>query len=97
MSRKNLTEYLDRIENLLLGKKSVLTLEEACLYTGFKKTYMYKLTALRLIPHSKPNGKSIFFNRSKLDLWLLENECKIKADIEREAMLSLESKKGGVR
>lgn len=34
MDQIKLEEKLDRIENLLLGSKKVLTLEEACDYSG---------------------------------------------------------------
>jgi len=51
--------------------KKVLTFDEACLYTGYKKSYMYKLTSKNIIPHSKPNRRSIFFDRERLEKWML--------------------------
>ena len=54
-----LDERLERIESLLLAKKKVLTLEEACDYAGISRSYLYKLTSTGAIPHSKPNGKLI--------------------------------------
>jgi len=65
--------------------KKVLTMDEAVQYTGFKKGYMYTLTKTGVIPHSKPNGKFIFFDREKLDQWLLQNPVKTKSEIESEA------------
>lgn len=53
--------------------KKVLTFEEAVAYTGFKKSYLYQLTSAGVIPHSKPNNKKIFFEREKLEEWLLSN------------------------
>jgi len=67
-------ERLDRLEKLLIGSKEVLTLEETCYYTGISRSYLYKLTASGKIPHSKPNGKMIYFERRKIDRWLLRNE-----------------------
>ena len=61
------------LERTLSASKRVLTFDEACLYTGFAKSYMYKLTSSGKIPYSKPNGKVIFFDREKLDQWLLSN------------------------
>ena len=58
-------EEKDEID--VLGKrfcimqKSTLTTKEACLYLGISTSFMYKLTSARLIPHSVPNGKIIFF------------------------------------
>lgn len=52
----------------------ILTLKEACDYIGYSKAYMYKLTMLNIIPHSKPNGKKIYFDKHKLDEWLLTSK-----------------------
>ena len=79
-------ERLDRIERLLFTNKEVLTFEEACEYTGISRSYLYKLTASNNIPHSKPNGKMIFFEKKKLNEWLLQNSIKSNDDIEAEAL-----------
>ena len=75
-------ERLDRLEKLLIAKKEVLTFEETCDYTGISRSYLYKLTAAGNIPHSKPNGKLIFFERKKIVRWLLQNERKSIQEIE---------------
>ena len=46
------------LKTLLLQNKTVLTFNEACQYTGFSKSYMYKITPQ--LPFSKPNGKTLF-------------------------------------
>ena len=79
-------ERLDRIERLLFTNKEVLTFEEACEYTGISRSYLYKLTASNNIPHSKPNGKMIFFEKKKLNEWLLQNSIKSNDEIEAEAL-----------
>ncbi|MEN8187919.1 MAG: helix-turn-helix domain-containing protein [Bacteroidota bacterium] len=76
---------LDRIEKLLTANKEVLTFEETCDYTGITRSYLYKLTAAGIIPHSKPNGKMIFFEKKKLNSWLLQNPRKTQEEIEAEA------------
>lgn len=73
--------------------KKVLTLDEAILYTGFKRSYMHELTSTRRIPHSKPNGKFVFFDREKLDAWLLQNPVRTKAEIESQASTHVATKK----
>lgn len=45
MSTEEIKQQLDRIENSLANQKEVLTLEEAAQYTGFSKSYLYKLTS----------------------------------------------------
>lgn len=75
-------ERLDRLEKLLMANKKVLTFEETCDYTGISRSYLYKLTAAGTVPHSKPNGKLIFFERKKIEDWLLQNERKPIQEIE---------------
>ena len=89
MSTTKLENSVERIEKLFLSKKNVLTVEETSIYTGLAKSYLYKLTSLRLIPFSKPNGKVIYFSKEKLELWMLQNEHPTKGSIEREAFLSI--------
>lgn len=75
-------ERLDRLEKLLMANKQVLTFEETCDYTGISRSYLYKLTASGTVPHSKPNGKLIFFERKKIEDWLLRNERRPINEIE---------------
>ena len=49
----------------------VLTFEQGCNYLGYAKSYVYKLTSSGILPYSKPNGKSIFFDKEKLESWML--------------------------
>ncbi|RXG21256.1 helix-turn-helix transcriptional regulator [Leeuwenhoekiella marinoflava] len=86
MNTINLDERLERIESLLLATKKVLTLEEACDYTGISRSYLYKLTSTGGIPHSKPGGKLIYFDIDLLNKWLLENQRKSHSQIEQEAL-----------
>lgn len=76
MNNIELNEKLINIERLLLGAKKVLTFDEACDYTGISRSYLYKLTAAGKIPHSKPNGKLIYFDIDRLNQWLLRNDRK---------------------
>jgi excisionase family DNA binding protein len=61
------------IDNLF--QKPFLTFQEAIQFTGLSKSHLYKLTSKGLIPHSKPTGKLIFFERIKLEEWLRQNTC----------------------
>lgn len=66
-------------------EKRILSFEEAVAYTGFAESYMYKLTSARKIPHSKPNGKKIFFDKELLDKWLLGNPIATAEQINTDA------------
>ncbi|MEL6306370.1 MAG: DNA-binding protein, partial [Bacteroidota bacterium] len=50
------------------------------------RSFLYKLTSRRQIPHSKPNGKMIFFEKKKLNLWLLQNNRKSRTELDAEAL-----------
>lgn len=54
-------------------QNKVLTFIQGCQYLGYKKSYVYKLTSAKILPYSKPNGKKIFFDRDKLEAWMLSN------------------------
>lgn len=86
MDNLKLEERLDRIERLIISNKKVLTFDEACDYTGLSRSYLYKLTSSGVIPHSKPNGKVIFFDKEKLNKWLLKNARKSAGEIKEEAL-----------
>ena len=72
-------------KNVVLTHKEVLTLDEAAQYTGMKKSYLYKLTATKAIPHYKPNGKNCFFRRTELEDWLTANPVATVADLNGQA------------
>ncbi len=78
-------QQLARMERLLAGQKATLTLEEASAYTGISKSYIYKLTSGGAIPHYKPEGKTIYFDRLELDGWLKRNRIKTVEEIEQQA------------
>lgn len=77
---------LNRIEKHIFGLKAILNVEELSDYTGFKKSYIYKLVHTNAIPFSKPSGKILFFERKKIDEWLLKNSHKSNDEIQQEAI-----------
>lgn len=79
-------ERLERIEKSVLLSKNVLTFDEAVLFTGLAKSYLYKLTASGKIPHYKPSGKLIYFDRAELEQWMLRNPVKTAEEIEQQAI-----------
>jgi excisionase family DNA binding protein len=84
---KQFQDQLDRIETILkTQKEKPLTFQEACSYTGLSKSYLYKLTCKREIPHFKPNGKMLYFTRQDLDNWLLRNRVESNEAIDQKAL-----------
>lgn len=67
-----------RLEEILLSKKPVLNIKDLCDYTGYSRSYIYKLTSRNVIPYFKPSGKMVFFEREEIDSWLLRNKQEVK-------------------
>jgi excisionase family DNA binding protein len=86
MNKLKILEQLDRIEKMVSANKKVLSFDEACQYTGISRSYMYKLTARGEIPFSKPRGKLIYFDKEKLDKWLLSHQSKSRDELKNEAV-----------
>lgn len=55
-------ELLTDIRNAMMMQKKMFTIEELETYTGFEKSYIYKLCSQNKIPHCKPNGGKLFFD-----------------------------------
>lgn len=77
------------------SQNKVLTFEQGCQYLGYAKSYCYKLTSAGILPFSKPNNKSIFFDREKLENWMLSNASKSFAERQIEAATYVTISKGG--
>ena len=82
-------ERLESIEKLLVEQqtlqKQVLNFNETCKYLELSQSHLYKLTSTGAIPHYKPNGKKIYFQRQELDQWLLRNRMDSLDEIEQQA------------
>jgi excisionase family DNA binding protein len=74
------------MEQEILYQKPFLTFQEAIYFTGLSKSHLYKLTSKGLIPHSKPTGKLIFFERTKLEEWLRQNTCEGLSQMQLEKL-----------
>ena len=78
---------LQRIDkNLLLAAKQVLNMDEVMLLTGLSKSHPYRLTSSCQIPHYKPSGKQIYFDRSEVEGWLKRNRVDSVEEIEQAAI-----------
>jgi excisionase family DNA binding protein len=76
---------IDILTNAVLSNKQTLSIEEAAIYAALSVSYLYKLTSTQQIPHFKPRGKMVYFDRSELDSWLRQNRIKTTAEIETAA------------
>ncbi len=62
-------------------KKEMLNVKELALYAGISTSYIYKLTCSRSIPYHKPATKLLYFKKSEVDEWLLQNRHPSKSEL----------------
>ena len=84
-AKKTIEERIEELESLVYASKNVLSFEEACKYLNLSKSYLYKLTSAQMIPHYKPQGKMIYFEKDALEAWLRQNPVKTQTQISQEA------------
>ena len=80
-----LEKRLIAIEQQMLMNKNILSFEEASIFLNLSKSYLYKLTSGGLIPHYKPQGKMLYFEKEQLEDWLRQNPVKTQMQIAEEA------------
>ncbi len=86
MENQLILEKLNRLERLIIDStKEILNVEDLINYTGYKRSYIYKLVHNNILPYSKPNGKTLFFVKAEIDSWLLQNKSKSISQIEDQA------------
>jgi excisionase family DNA binding protein len=78
----DLAMQIQMLANVMMVNKPTLTLEEAAIYTGLSESFLYKLTSTQQIPHFKPRGKMLYFDRVELDSWLRQNRVSSTSEIE---------------
>jgi predicted DNA-binding transcriptional regulator AlpA len=60
-----------------------LSLPEAVIFTGRSASNLYKLVSQGKLPFSKPEGKMIYFERVKLEAWMLQNPSRTSERLSR--------------
>jgi excisionase family DNA binding protein len=85
MSNLNLEERLKQIESSIIPIKRVMSLSEIAEFTGVSESQIYKLTAAKKIPFSRPFGRAMYFDRIEIEDWLLSFRIQTEKDTQREA------------
>lgn len=65
-----INKRLKSIEETLYTTKDILNMKEVCQYLDISQSLLYKLTCSGEIPHFKPRGKMIFFEKKELIEWI---------------------------
>lgn len=72
---RGLSRQVARLTMMLkTNKGTLLTLDEAALYTGYAKGYLYKLTANGSIPCYRPTNRRVFIDREELERWIRKSD-----------------------
>lgn len=88
MQKQSVIQIMTDIRNLLLLQKELFTISEVCSYTGYEKSYIYKLCSAKVIPHYKsPGGKALFFDKTEIIDWLKQNPVITKEKIDNKAII----------
>ena len=86
MEKYSLQELSDLVaDKTIFCTKEVLTSEEVARYMGVSRSYLYKLTMRREIPHYKPRGKICYFNRQEVEQWLQSNRVATDTEFNNQA------------
>ena len=87
---EQLNSIMQRLAELetysLLRAKDVLTLEDAALLLGKKKETVRRLMQKHIIPYYKPTRNDLYFKRSELEQYMLQNRTKTDLEVEQEAI-----------
>ena len=65
-----INQRLKSIEETLYSTKDILNVKEVCQYFDISQSLLYKLTCNDEIPHYKPRGKMILFEKKELIKWV---------------------------
>lgn len=84
-------KQLDRIEKAAVLNKSVLTISEVALLTGYTVKYMRLLIAQHDIPYYR-RGNRIYFNRDEVENWMMQQRIPSNEEIKQEASRRINNK-----
>ncbi len=88
----NIYKRIKSIEETLYSTKEVLNMTDVSQYLDISKSLLYKLTCNQEIPHFKPRGKMIFFEKKELIDWIKKNHCGSVCDNEHKSSETIETK-----
>mgnify|MGYP002515507967 CR=1 FL=1 len=91
MSNDELLTQLQEIRNAtLLQAKDIYNMDEACLFLGVKKCYLYELVRKKKIRYFKSaGGKLTYFKRKDLEKWMTAIKMPTLSDIDQSVLLCL--------
>lgn len=86
MAEREIKEQLDRIEQYaMIAAKSMLNIKEAAIILGMTVEGVRYLARNNTLPYYKPNVHRLYFKKSELEDWMMQNRSKSMTEIESEA------------
>jgi excisionase family DNA binding protein len=85
MSNVNNDELRRLIETSIIPIKRVMNITEVAEFASVSESLIYKLTAAKKIPFSRPFGRAMYFDRFEIEEWLLSFRIQTEKDTQREA------------
>ncbi len=73
-------------EAILKLSKDVWTYDDLASFTGYSKSYLQTLVSQGELPYYKPTRKKVFFKRSEIEDWLLQNRVCSNQELEEKAI-----------
>lgn len=86
MIEAEIKEQLDRIEQYsMIAAKSMLNIKEASFILGMTERSIREKVRDHELPCYKPNVNRLYFKKSELEDWMMQNRSKSMTEIESEA------------
>lgn len=84
----SITDQLQELRQLVAANnKTILSVDDLHILTGYSKSHIYKLTWSKRIPYYKSaGGKMVFFKREEIDNWLCAHRIRTNEETASEAV-----------
>ncbi len=73
--------------NSLITARQLLTVDDVSVLTGMTKQYLRLLCHQREIPHYKPRGRLVYFDKDEITAWLKRNRIEMNEEAEENAAI----------
>lgn len=80
--------FIEDVQSRYFYLKEALTTQEAAQYLGMEVSTLYKKTMQNEIPFYSPYGKRLYFKRTELAAWMLQNRHATNEEMQAEASIS---------
>ena len=86
MIDKEIKEQLDRIEQYsMIAAKNMLNIKEAAIILNMTVDGVRYNVRNNTLPYYKPNAHRLYFKKSELEDWMMQNRSKSMTEIKSEA------------